>query len=109
MTDLQRVNIKNFMWGIISLHNQTVLCRELSPVSLVGRFDTTVHLEKLSDFVAIQDIFNIPNDDIEIKDLREEKIPSVHYMYYVMGVKVLYVALKGKPGFGLPKTGVDHE
>lgn len=109
MTELQRYKIKNFVWGIISLHNQEVLCRELSPVDLIGKYETTIRLEKMEDFMAIQDIFNIEDEDITIKDLRDDDIPAVHYIFYVMGVKVIYVALYGKDGFDLPRKESANE
>ena len=102
MTDMQKLNVKDFMDRIIYLHAQATVCREFAPVKLIP-FETVVHLTSFADFAAIQDIYKVDDYAIEIKDLREDSCPSVHYEFNLRGVRVLYVALEGKDGFDLPK------
>lgn len=108
MTDLQLLNVKDFVDRIIYLHAQAKVCREFAPVGLVP-FETTIHLTSFADFVAIQGIYKVDDHDIEIKDLRDDSVPSVHYEFNLRGVRVLYVALEGKAGFGLPKKEAANE
>lgn len=108
MTDLQLLNVKDFMDRIIYLHAQATVCRAFAPVKLIP-FETVIHLTSFADFAAIQDIYKVDDHDIDIKDLRDDKCPSVHYEFNLRGVRVLYVALEGKAGFGLPKKEAANE
>lgn len=110
MTELQKLNVKDFVDRIIYLDAQARVCRECAPVKLVPMFDTTIHVRELKDFMAIQELYKVADSEIEINDNREDSLPSVNYCFYIKkAVKVLYIALKGNEGFDLPRKEVANE
>lgn len=97
MTDLQKLNVKDFIDRLIYLAAQINAARKFSPIRLIGDEDEVhVHIDKRADFEDIMDLYKI--DESEVKIICTDT-PCTVYLAHFRGLCISYTALKDDEGF----------
>ena len=100
MTDLQRLNVKDFMDRLMYLASQIVATRSFSPVDLCGDGTVSVNVYKHEDYKEILDLYKIPDSAVEIR--RSEDCTFYHTIF--RNLDITHVALPSDEAF----LGVDE-
>ena len=96
MTDLQRLNVKDFMDRLIYLTAQMNVARSFSPIRLCGKdAGVRANIDNFKDFNDVLEIYKISDSKVEISSSDSSTIYSAEFR----GLTIVHVALKGDEGY----------
>ena len=106
MTDLQKLNVRDFIDRLIYLTAQINAARKFSPIALLGNpVETKVHIDDFDDFKEVLKLYKIDDTDVEIS---HTKTPMTIYTVHFRGLDITYCAFEHEKGY-IPQGGEDNE
>lgn len=91
MTDLQKLNLMDYVDRMIYLYMQLTACHEFAPIKVINTNDVYIHCKEKEDFDAIKDMYHISDEDVKISAGIDGE--STHYRFMVNGIEISYVVL----------------
>ena len=108
MTDLQKLNVRDFLDRLIYLTAQINAARKFSPVRLLGDYsETKVHIDDFDDFKEVLKLYKIDDSEINIT-YANTTTPMTIYTVHFRGLHITYCAFEHEKGF-IPQEGEDNE
>lgn len=91
MTDLQKLNLMDYIDRMSYLFAQMKVCHEFAPIKVINTNSAYIHVSKKEDFDAIKEIYHIPDDEVKISAGIDGE--STHYRFMVNDIEISYVVL----------------